>query len=142
MTPTLRAVNRSDASRLAVLLDQLGYPSQVDEIDARLAYGLGDPASFLLGAELDGRLAGVAALHVGPILEVTGKWERLVALVVDADHRSEGIGRALGGWSPALLLLAVAAGRHGGATTRSPRQHSQRQPERPVREVGPVYENE
>ena len=91
----LGPVERRDAPRLAVLLGQLGYPAEAAEVDRRLDYWLGDPAGVLLGAAADGELIGVAALHVGPILEVTGKFGRLVALVVDDGHRGRGVGRAL-----------------------------------------------
>lgn len=91
----IRPIGRSDAARLAVLLGQLGYPTDEAEVHRRLDYWLDDPASVLLGADDDGLLVGVAALHVGPILEVTGKFGRLVALVVDDRYRGRGVGRAL-----------------------------------------------
>jgi len=91
----LRPVRRQDAARLAVLLDQLGYPTDPAAAAERLDYWLGDPASFLLGAADGDELVGVAALHVCPILEVTGRFGRLVALVVDDRHRGQGVGRAL-----------------------------------------------
>lgn len=34
-------------------------------------------------------------MHASPLLEVTGKSGRLVAMVVDGQHRSKGIGRSL-----------------------------------------------
>ncbi|GAB2962019.1 GNAT family N-acetyltransferase [Micromonospora polyrhachis] len=97
MSIQLRPVDRPDVTRLAVLLDQLGYPTDPAAADERLDYWLGDPASFLLGAAVEDELVGVAALHVCPILEVTGRFGRLVALVVDDRHRGRGVGRALVG---------------------------------------------
>ncbi|BCJ44723.1 hypothetical protein GCM10010168_15360 [Actinoplanes ianthinogenes] len=91
----IRPIHQGDAPRLAALLDQLGYPSSLRDVRHRLGYWLDDPASFLIGADDDGMLAGVAALHVTPIIEVTGKFARLVALVVDAENRKRGVGRAL-----------------------------------------------
>ncbi|WP_436523128.1 GNAT family N-acetyltransferase [Actinoplanes sp. HUAS TT8] len=91
----IRPIHQGDAPRLAVLLQQLGYPSSEKDVRHRLGYWLDDPASHLLGADDDGVLAGVAALHVTPIIEVTGKFARLVALVVDAESRKRGVGRAL-----------------------------------------------
>jgi GNAT superfamily N-acetyltransferase len=91
----LRAIDRSDGPRLARLLDQLGYPTSAADLDARLDDWLDDAASALIGAELDRQLVGVAALHVVPILEVTGKVGRLVALVVDDSYRGRGVGTAL-----------------------------------------------
>lgn len=91
----LRRITRQDAPRLAVLLGQLGYPAEDSAVNERLDYWLDDPASVLIGADIGGELAGVVALHVSPLLEVTGKWARLVALVVDEEHRGKGIGRSL-----------------------------------------------
>lgn len=91
----LRRITRKDVSRLAVLLGQLGYPAEDSTVDERLDYWLNDPASALIGAYIAGELAGVVALHVSPLLEVTGKWARIVALVVDEEHRGKDIGRRL-----------------------------------------------
>ena len=95
MITTLRAVRREDAARLVVLLDQLGYPTDLAAVHERLDYWLDDPSSSLVGADVDGELVGVAALHFIPMLEVTGRFARLVALVVDDRCRGQGVGRQL-----------------------------------------------
>jgi GNAT superfamily N-acetyltransferase len=113
----IRPIHQGDAPRLAVLLHQLGYPSTERDVRHRLGYWLDDRASFLLGADDDGVLAGVAALHVTPIIEVTGKFARLVALVVDAESRHRGVGRALmaaaedRARSAGCLFIEVTSGR-------------------------------
>jgi GNAT superfamily N-acetyltransferase len=94
MTVKLRPVERQDAPALVVLLGQLGYPTTEAEVHERLDYWLDDPASWLIGAD-DGGLVGVAALHVAPLLETTGKAARLSALVVDERSRSQGVGQQL-----------------------------------------------
>jgi GNAT superfamily N-acetyltransferase len=91
----LRPVRRQDVSALAGLLGQLGYPTTEPELDGRLDYWLEDSASWLIGAEDGGDLIGVAALHVMPVLEKTGKLARLLALVVDERYRGRGVGRML-----------------------------------------------
>ena len=78
-----------------MLLDQLGYPTTEAAVHERLDYWLDDPAGRLIGADDDGDLIGVAALVVLPILEVTGKLGRLIALVVDERYRGRGVGQAL-----------------------------------------------
>jgi GNAT superfamily N-acetyltransferase len=95
MTVELRPIRRPDASRLVGLLDQLGYPTTEAAVRERLDYWLDDPASWLIGAVDDGDLIGVAALHVSPMLEVTGKVGRLGALVVDERYRGKGVGQSL-----------------------------------------------
>ena len=91
----LRPVQHEDLTALTGLIGQLGYPTTEEAVRERLDIWLGDPASWLIGAADDGVLVGVAALHVMPMLEVTGKLGRLGALVVDERYRSRGVGQAL-----------------------------------------------
>ncbi|GIF37160.1 GNAT family N-acetyltransferase [Actinoplanes xinjiangensis] len=91
----LRPIRLTDAPQLAGLLGQLGYPTTGAAVHRRLDLWLDDPASRLLGADDDGVLAGVAALHVMPMLEIDGRLGRLLALVVDERYRSRGVGRLL-----------------------------------------------
>jgi GNAT superfamily N-acetyltransferase len=95
MSVQLRPIRRQDAPRLAVLLGELGYPTTDAAVHERLDYWLDDPSSRLIGADDDGDLIGVAALHVLPAFEVTGKLGRLLALVVDERYRGKGIGQSL-----------------------------------------------
>jgi GNAT superfamily N-acetyltransferase len=92
----IRPVRHDDVPRLAILLGQLGYPTTEQDVRDRLAYWTDDPASTLLAVADDSdSLMGVAALHITPILEITGKFGRLVALVVDDTTRSQGVGSML-----------------------------------------------
>jgi len=91
----LRPVRRQDVSRLVVLLGQLGYPTTDAAVRERLDHWLDDPSGRLIGADDDGELIGVAALGVLPMLEVTGKLGRLLALVVDERYRGRGVGQLL-----------------------------------------------
>jgi GNAT superfamily N-acetyltransferase len=95
MTLHLRPVHRQDVSQLADLLRQLGYPTTEAAVHERLDLWLDDLASWLIGADDDGVLVGVAALHAIPMLEVTGKLARLTALVVDEHYRGRGVGQSL-----------------------------------------------
>jgi len=95
MAVHLRPIRRPDASRLAGLLGQLGYPTTEAVVHERLDYWLDDPASWLIGAADETDLIGVAALHVLPMLEVTGRLGRLLALVVDERYRGQGVGQSL-----------------------------------------------
>jgi GNAT superfamily N-acetyltransferase len=95
MSVQLRKIVSEDAKRLAVLLGHLGYPTGESAVRERLRGWQDDPASHLLGAEADGVLIGVAALHTMPMLEMDGRLGRLLALVVDEDHRGRGVGELL-----------------------------------------------
>lgn len=95
MDVQLRPIRRQDVSGLVVLLGQLGYPATEAAVHERLDYWLDDPSSLLIGADDDGKLIGVAALGVLPMLEVTGKLGRLLVLVVDERYRGRGVGQSL-----------------------------------------------
>lgn len=95
VTIAIRPVGAGDAPVLTGLLTELGYPAAPDEVAARLEYWLSDPWSRLLAAEVNGRVAGIAALHAIPLLEHTGRRARLVALVVSDAYRGQGTGHAL-----------------------------------------------
>lgn len=95
MVITIRPVDVADAPRVAVLLGQLGYPTDAARVRVRLDDWLTDQRSALLAAEMDGLLVGVAALHAMPLLEHDGRRGRLVALVVDESCRGQGLGRKL-----------------------------------------------
>lgn len=118
MALLLRPVQRHDAPRLAALLDQLGYPTDEAAVHQRLDYWLDDPSSWLIGAEGDGTLVGVAALHAIPMLEATGRFGRLVALVVDDGYRGRGVGGSLvasaeeHARSAGCIRLEISSSRH------------------------------
>jgi GNAT superfamily N-acetyltransferase len=114
----LRPIQRPDAPRLAVLLDQLGYPTDEAAVHLRLDYWLDEPCSWLIGAEDDRTLVGVAALHLLPMFEATGRFGRLVALVVDDRYRGRGVGGLLvsaaeeQARSAGCVLLEISSSRH------------------------------
>jgi GNAT superfamily N-acetyltransferase len=91
----IREASLDDASSLAALVTQLGYPATSNEISERLAYWLPDPMSVILVAEADERVVGSLSLHAIPYLERTGRWARIESLVVDESARGTGTGRAL-----------------------------------------------
>jgi GNAT superfamily N-acetyltransferase len=91
----IRSAALTDAPRIAELLTELGYPADADAVRERLTYWLPDQASRVLVAELDGRISGCISLHAIPYLERTGHWLRIESLVVEADSRRGGTGRAL-----------------------------------------------
>lgn len=95
MAINVRPVQKADLSRITDLLAQLGYPATADQVRGRLNRWLTDRHSVLVAAEVDGAVAGVAALHAIPLLERDESRGRLVALVVDEAYRGHGVGRVL-----------------------------------------------
>jgi len=98
----IRDARLGDAAAVARLAGQLGYPCESSDVRERLGRVIGSDTRSLLVAEAGGAVVGWIGLEVverfyfGGFADITG-------LVVDADHRSRGIGAALiaaaGGWA-------------------------------------------
>lgn len=105
----IRPACLSDASELARLSSELGYPASESERASRLQAAQRLPPSFHRGAtNASGLLGWIVAelrlvLESGEIIEISG-------LVVDTNQRQKGIGRA-------LLAGAEQWGKNRGITT-------------------------
>ncbi len=102
----LRPATPDDASRIAGLLTDEGYPAGPSDIVARLGR-FAAPSSVVV-ASLAGDLLGFAAVHVMPRFEHDDVIARVLALVVDPGARERGVGRL-------LLMEAERIGREAGA---------------------------
>ena len=108
---TIRPAAPADVPKLADLTTQLGYPSSLEEVEARLRDLASRPEDAVLVADEEGEVAGwihVSALHsleMEPCAQIQG-------LVVDASHRGGGIGAAL------VEAAAEWAAGHGFRTLR------------------------
>ena len=96
----VRAATPADVPELARLLAQLGYPAEDAVLADRLAkFGAaGEVALVADDGPDDGRrrhLLGAITVHVTPVLHRAGPVGRLTALVVEAEARGRGVGRAL-----------------------------------------------
>jgi N-acetylglutamate synthase-like GNAT family acetyltransferase len=87
----VRRAARHDVPGLAVLLEQLGYPAELERVERRLERLDSD----LFVAADDGELLGLAALQVMHVLQHDAPSARLTALVVREDARGRGVARAL-----------------------------------------------
>ncbi|MFL6020363.1 MAG: GNAT family N-acetyltransferase [Gaiellaceae bacterium] len=94
MDLTIRDARAADADDIALLLGQLGYPTDAGAVRSRLER-LAIVGDRVVVAELDGRAVGLAHLHVTPALEHDQPAASLGALVVADDCRRRGVGRAL-----------------------------------------------
>jgi N-acetylglutamate synthase-like GNAT family acetyltransferase len=89
----LRGARLDDAAALADLVTQLGYPSQPEQVVARLTALL--PADQgLLVAEVNGAVVGMVHVNRWANLVVDDTAE-IAALIVGNEWRSQGIGHAL-----------------------------------------------
>ena len=94
MSTTIRDARPDDADAIARLLEQLGYPTEVAAVPSRLER-LRIVGDRLVVAELDGKVAGLAQLHVSPTMALERPAAKIDGLVVDESCRGRGIGRAL-----------------------------------------------
>lgn len=96
----VREAKLTDASALAALIEQLGYPCSEQQMELRLLALFHQPEQIVRVAEVgrpDGgrAVAGVGALEVGHLLHREEPHAHLTTLVTDREHRHRGIARAL-----------------------------------------------
>ncbi len=95
MALELRTAQPADAAEISRLSAQLGYPAPVEAFQDRLRKLLASPQHAVFVAEAgDGGLVGFIAVEQRLIIEY-GERAEIAALVVDAQARRGGIGRAL-----------------------------------------------
>jgi GNAT superfamily N-acetyltransferase len=91
---TIRPARLSDAAIIAELATQLGYPTRPEEAEPRLRDVTSRPENAILVAESEGMVMGW--IHVAASHHVeTECFAAILALVVDQEHRSGGIGALL-----------------------------------------------
>jgi GNAT superfamily N-acetyltransferase len=90
----IRPGRADDASALARLCTELGYPSTEEQMSARLRRLAGVEHGLFVAEAGGGVLRGVIDVHERVVLE-EDPFAELIALVVAGDTRGEGIGSAL-----------------------------------------------
>jgi GNAT superfamily N-acetyltransferase len=116
----LRRATREDAAAVAVLIDQLGYPSPCDAVQNRLEALLARPTDYLVAvAQHGGAIVGVIAAARGLHLEHDGTVGRITALSVAEGYRRQGVGAC-------LLACAESWLRAHGASASIVNSHARR----------------
>ncbi len=93
---TIRDARHEDAPVLAALMTLLGYPTTARGMSAGLNRVLADPAfRTLVAVSAEGKVVGFAGFRVGPTFAGDTLEGEIVALVVDPQHRSVGVGAAI-----------------------------------------------
>jgi GNAT superfamily N-acetyltransferase len=114
---TIRPAASADATRIASLLTDEGYPAGPSDIAARLAR-FQRPDAAVLVAEVDGAAIGFISLAAVPRFEHDDVLVRILALVVDPGARDRGVGHLLMAAAEdfaraqGAAFLEVTAGRH------------------------------
>lgn len=92
---TIRPAEASDAAVIAQLLDQLGYPTDADEVAARLERLSTSAADQVLVAQRGRQVLAVASIHFMDYFHRGELLCKITAFVVKEDCRGQGIGSAL-----------------------------------------------
>jgi len=89
----IRKGKKSDATSLAVLSGELGYPTNSEEMSDRLRRLLSDPRHAIYVAEID---AIVGWIHVSVLESLeSGFFAEILGMVVTEPQRGKGIGKRL-----------------------------------------------
>jgi N-acetylglutamate synthase-like GNAT family acetyltransferase len=91
----IRAARHDDVAALEALYAAWDHPQPAAVIADRLAEWEATPRAEILVAELDGSVAGVAAVCASPHLARPGRFARLVGLAVAERWRRRGVAGAL-----------------------------------------------
>jgi GNAT superfamily N-acetyltransferase len=117
---TIRAAAMTDASELADLTTQLGYPVEADELRRRLGRIASRPDDVVLVA-VDADDSAIGWIHVAMLaLLEHSDYASINGLVVDESERGAGIGQA-------LVAAGEAWARRQGATEITVRSRSTRE---------------
>jgi GNAT superfamily N-acetyltransferase len=91
----IRDANVNDIEELAILMNELGYPTSVDEMEARFKNIVIHPEYRTLLAVVNHEIVGMAGLTKGLYYEKNGIYVRILAFVVKQSSRKLGIGKLL-----------------------------------------------
>ncbi len=92
---TIREAGDEDGPALAVLLTQLGYPTDAAQVPERMARMRAETGQHILVAEADGQVVGTATVIVRHLITRDSPLGRLASVVVLDGWRSQGIGSLL-----------------------------------------------
>ena len=91
----VRLMTLGDSREIAVLSGQLGYPSSASDMEKRLAtMTQGADFGVFVAEATDGRVAGWIQVYVVRLVEADA-YAEIGGLVVDANSRGQGLGKAL-----------------------------------------------
>ena len=116
---SIRQFADGDVAAFATLMDQLGYPSTVDQMRSRMARIASRPDYATFVAEEGGEIVGMVGAFVTPSYEHDEPIGRITAMVVAEGARGKGVGAG-------LIAAAEAWGRERGASMIAVNSHVRR----------------
>jgi N-acetylglutamate synthase-like GNAT family acetyltransferase len=94
--PVIRSATDADATAVAALLRDLGYPVEQIRVGATLRQLLADPGAFVIVAADDAQgIVGLLSLSCRPVLRLQGVAATIEELAVRSDSRARGVGDRL-----------------------------------------------
>jgi len=90
-----RDADTADLTSLTALMNELGYPTILEEMKGRFSEIANHPDYKTIVAILNNEVVGMAGLAKGIFYEKNGDYLRVVAFVVKQNCRGKGIGKAL-----------------------------------------------
>jgi GNAT superfamily N-acetyltransferase len=91
---SIRIANINDAAIIQSLLNQLGYPTQLEQLTDKIVRLVNHPDESLIVFD-DGRVKAVMSIHFTPQFALDGDFAIISYFAVDETARSEGIGRQM-----------------------------------------------
>ncbi|PWV94529.1 ribosomal protein S18 acetylase RimI-like enzyme [Paenibacillus cellulosilyticus] len=91
----VRAYEPADLAAVADLMEDLGYPTTVDEMQRRMDVIASNPFYHTFVAEQDGQVVGMIGIRISTNYEVDDVVTYISALVVKKELQGQGIGKQL-----------------------------------------------
>ncbi|TCT19609.1 putative N-acetyltransferase YhbS [Melghiribacillus thermohalophilus] len=95
MDVMIRTLEEKDFNQLPSLLGDLGYPSSKEDVETRFKKIMGNRLYHTFVAELNGEITGLLGMHMEYSYVNNQPAARVIAMVVKAEHRNQGIGKGL-----------------------------------------------
>lgn len=95
MTVLIREAGAVDCSVLVDLMGQLGYPITQDEMFGQIKLYQNNQAYKIWVAESDGIVVGCVSVALVEYFPWKDRFMRITSLIVDANHRRQGVGKLL-----------------------------------------------
>jgi len=91
----IRDASVEDIQSLTLLMNDLGYPTHIEQMQTRFNKINSHPDYKTIVAELNGEVVGMAGLCKGIFYEMDGLYMRILAFVVKESCRKMGIGKKM-----------------------------------------------